>query len=307
MSHGFLALNNSNQVLVSSDTRNLHFVQKLTTFTTESSTDYYGGLRRITFRATCNTVPVPFFTCPTSDYYCVTSIKNMGGDQWDIELIRSGTSEIYPELYVFADPRGKTATDSHGMVVYRDDGTPAFDSRLTPLVVSGGVQVGHPSNPRPTFPYNLSARYCESLGSASGGHFEPTEYLTFSVPITPSKPMFLYSSLAQAQREAHYHDSEQDCLGFDAYGACAGYGTEENWDSYYWCFYRGGIKPVGNSILAGWIAVHWGCNWTYSKDTSLGGIGIGGDGGSGGSWPYSNETLNLTGTAVIIADASRYD
>lgn len=307
MSHGFVALNDSNQVLVSSDTRNLHFIQKLTSPTIDNASDYYGGVRRFRYRATCSVTPVPFFTCPTADFYGITGVRNVGGDQWDIEMLRSGTSETYPEMYIFADPRGKTSTENYGMLVYRDDGTPSFDSRLRPLSVAGGIAVSHPYNPRPNFPYGLSSDNCGSMGGASGGFFAPTEYNTYSITITPSKPMYSYASLAQAERQASFSRSESDCIGFDAYGGCIGYGTSKNWNSTYWCFYRGGIQPQGNSILAGWIACYYGCNWTYSKDTSLAGIGTGGDGGSGGSWPYSNETINLSSTSVIIGDASRYD
>ena len=158
MSQGFIAYNNSNQILVSSDLRNLHFIAKLTSPTLADQTDYYGGLRRLTYSVSCSVTPVPFFTCPTGDFYGITGIKSNGSGSWDIEIIRSGTSSTYPEVYVFADPRGSTATDSHGMIVYRDDGTPAFDSRLRPLAVTGGVSVSHPSNPKPSYPYGLDRK-----------------------------------------------------------------------------------------------------------------------------------------------------
>ena len=306
MSQGFLALNNANQVLVSSDTRNLHFIGKYTSPTVDSSTDYYGGMRRFRYRVTCNVTPVPFFTAPYGYFYGITGIRNVGGDQWDVEMLRSGTGDTYPELYVFADPRGKTGTDSHGMLVYRDDGTTAFDSRLRPLVVTGGLAVSHPSNPRPSFPYGLSSDNCNSMGADAGGFFAPTEYNSYSVSV-PSKPMYSYSSLAQAEREASFSRSSKDCLGFDAYGGCIGYGTEEHWNSWYWCFYRGGISQESGTLKAGWIACYFGCHWSYSKDSSFVGIGVGGDGGSSGAWPYSNETINLASTSVIIGDASKYD
>lgn len=311
MSHGFLAVNNNNQVLVSSDTRNLHFLEKLNSPTITNSTDYYGGLREFKYTISCAVTPVPFFTMPTGDYYGITGIRSPSPGTWEIEMIKSGTNNTFPDVYVFADPRASTATDTHGMVVYRDDGTPAFDSRLRPLVVTSGAAVTHPSNPRPSFPYSLSSDYCNSAGSSAGGHFAPDQFKRYLVPITSSKPMFHYSSLAQAQRQANYRRTRRECIGFNAYGACVGYGTEEVWESRYWCFYRGGIRR-GSTISdtyvdAGWIAVYWGCNWVYSKDKELFGIDIGGKGGEGGSWPYTNETINLSSTSVIIADATRYD
>jgi hypothetical protein len=59
------------------------------------------------------------------------------------------------------------------------------------------------------------------------------------------------------------------------------------------------------SLKAGWIVVEKGCNWTYYKDSEF--LGIGGDSGTGGNWPYSNETINLAANTVIVADGARYD
>lgn len=308
MTHGFLAVNNNNQVLVSSDTRTLHFVTKLSSpFSVDYSTNYYGGIRIARYRVTCSQYPVPFFTMPTADFHGITRITNNNNGTWDIEMIRSGTSDtVSPEVYVFADARAGNPTDRFGMQVFRDDGTPSFDSRLRPLAITGGLAVVHPSNPRPTFPYGLNARNCGSNLETTGGFFAPTAFNSYAVSGQPTKPMFFYSSLAQAEREAHYHDSDSDCLGSDKFGVCLTE-TTYDWNSWYWCFYRGGIRWTGSEIRAGWIAVEFGCNYTYNEDDSLIGIGIGGDSGGGGSWPYSNETINLAASTVIIADASRYD
>ena len=160
MSYGFEAKNNNNQVLVSSETRNLHFVEKLTgpRNTTVSISDLdagiiygsniNGGIRRWRYTTYCSVTPVPFFTMPTNDFYGILRIVNKGSNRWDIEIFRSGTSNTVPELYIFADPRAAYSTNTHGMVVYRDDGTPSFDSRVRPLVVNSAVTLTHPSNPR---------------------------------------------------------------------------------------------------------------------------------------------------------------
>jgi hypothetical protein len=304
MSQGFVALNNANQVLVSSDTRNLHFVQKISgPDEVVYSSDNYGGMRRWRYRATCSVTPLPFITFPTSDYYAVSRITNEGGGQWDIEVIRSGTDSSYPEMYIFSDPRASTATDSHGMIVYRDDGSPSFDSRLRPLAITGGLAITHPSNPKPSFPYGLSARYCQS---DAGGVFAPDQYNSYTLSNQPSKPMFFFASLAQAEREGTYTDRQVDCLGSDKLGICITR-TVYNWRSTYWAFYRGGVSFSGSTLNAGWIVVQFGCNYSYSQDDSLIGIGIGGSSGGGGSWAYSNETLNLSSASVIAGDASRYD
>ena len=310
MSYGFLAVNGNNQVLVSSDTRNLHFVGRYATPTQIiKNTNYYGGIRGLKYQVTCSVYPVPFFTMPTSDFYGLTRVSSAGPNLWDIEIFKSGDNDIYPELYIFADPRASTATDQFGMIVYRDDGTPSFDSRLRPLAIAGGLSVTQPSNPKPTFPYGLDPRYCGAPESSTGPFFAPNQFNTYLVNNIPAtKPMFFYASLAQAEREAKYSDSDDDCLGSDKFGVCITR-TTYDWDSSYWAFYRGAIRYVAGSnvIDAGWMVVTFGCNWSYRQDDSILGIGAGGSDVTGGVWPYSNETLNLAPSPIIFADASRYD
>jgi len=251
MSYGFLALNDNNQVLVSSDTRNLHFIQKLTgPVETLYSTDDYGGIRQWRYRATCAAIPLPFFTMPTADSYGVARIveTSPGSGVWDIEILRSGTSGTYPELYIFAEPKATSSADTYGMVVYADDGvTPSFDSRLKPLVVNGGIFVSQTAAVRYSgVPYGLSSDYCSTGSASSGGIFTPEGVNTYSFPniSDAAKPIYSYNSLAQAQRQHPFGRSNQECIGIGAYGGCIGYGTEETWNSYYWCFYRGGIKKT---------------------------------------------------------------
>jgi hypothetical protein len=325
MSYGFLAVNQNNQVLVSTDTRNLHFIQKLTgprnynvsaTDTDAgiiSSTDYFGGVRHWRYTATCSVTPVPFFSTPTADYYGIARVTNVSGNRWDIEVIRSGTSTTVPELYIFADPRASTATDTYGMKVFLNDGTAAFDSRLGPLAITGGTTVSHPLNPRDSISSaGLSTNYCETGNDVRSSIFIPENSNTFSTPTsTMAKPIVFYASLAQAQREVTVSRNEERCTGIDAYGNCAGAVEREFWQSWYWAFYRGGISISQYSgttyVTAGWIPVTTGCHWSYASNEGFFGIGQGSGSSSDGVWPYTNETLNLADRAVILADGSRYD
>ena len=257
MSYGFLAINDNNQVLVSSDTRNLHFIQKLsgprndTISTTDTdagiiyTTDYFGGVRHWRYTATCASTPVPFFTMPTTDYYGVVRVQNKGNNRWDIEVIRSGTSTTVPELYIFADPRASTSSETHGMIVYLDDGTAAFDSRLKPLAVTGGKSLTHPANPKDSYPGGGSyiGRDCNASIDTRSSIFAPTNYNEYAINTdSMTKPMYFYASLAQAERESVYSDSTEECVGVVVYGNCVGYQSNQNWTSHYWAFYRGGIS-----------------------------------------------------------------
>lgn len=305
MSWGFNAVNNSGQVLISSETRNLHFVGKAALYTTLAAANGYGGIRHWAYRIQSAVTPMPFFSMPTQDYYGITAIRNVGGQTWEIEVLRSGTSDVAPEVFVFADPRAITrrGTD-YGMMVLMDDGTPAFDSRLGPLVISGGASVYPPSNPRIAGPSGLYAEECRSDASYS---LAPDNVNNFSLSVSASKPIYFFPSIAQAQREHTIYRNRRECTGFNCYGACCGYGEEEQWRSTYWAFYRSGIRHSGSSLSCGWITVSYGCNWDYRRSNSIVGIGIGGGSGVGGVWPYSNETLNLSPVSIIVSNGARYD
>lgn len=305
MTHGFIATNQNNEVLISSDTRNLHLLGKLTSPTVSNSSSAYGAYVELTYTIDSIVTPVPFFTMPTSDYYGIAGIKNTTGNTWEIRVIRSGSSASYPEVYVFADPRAIASTEEYGMQVFRDDGSVAFDSRRRPLAVTGGTAVVHTSNPRSSIP-GLSARYCSS-GAGHGGFTPNSENGPYSSPTMPTKPMFHYSSLAQAERQASYYDYDEECTGISYGGGCIGYGTTDEFWSHYWAFYRGGIRQSGSNLYAGWIVVGGGCWWSTYSDSDFIGIDTGGGGGNGGQSPYSNETINLNSAAVIVGDASRYD
>lgn len=318
MSHGFIAYNNVNQVLVSSETRNLHFLGKATYSSTDKSDDNYGGTRIYTFTIECSTFPVPFFTNPTGQYMAISRIYNPSGNTWNIEVIRSGTGTTKPEVYVFADPRAGTPSGSFGMVVYRDDQSVSFDSRLRPLAITGGLTVTHASNPR-TFPSSgLAAKDCASDDATCGSYFAPDASNITTIDYIPAKPMFFYPSLAQAERENVWTTSEEDCLGSDKLNVCISKDYYQ-WASRYWAFYRGGISYASHKgstqadIFAGWITVDHGCNHYYNHSSSLFSvfdilaIPIGSSSWSGGKWPYSNKTINTSAATVIIGDAARYD
>jgi len=305
MSYGFLATNNNDEVLISSDTRNLHFLGKYSSPSVTNSSSSFGGFRELTYTITSTVTPVPFFDMPTADYYGIIGIKNTTGNTWEIKLIRSGVGSVYPSLYVFVDARGVVATDDYGLIVYMDEGTPAFDSRRNPLVVTGGTAVAHPSNPLTTSISGLADSQCGS-GITHSELTPDNESVAYSAGTLPTNPIYHYSSLAQAEREASFSGYDEDCLGLNVYGGCIGYGTVDSWVSTYWGFYRGGIRRDGTSIRAGWIAVLGGCYWSSWSDSDLIGIDVGGGSSAGGTFPYSNETINLASTAVIVADGDRH-
>lgn len=304
MSNGFLTVNGNSQILISSDTKNLHFVGVYTYPTSYIKNETgYGGINIVNYRVNCLVTPVPFFTMPnTSCFYAIGRITQVTASTWDIEVVKSGTNADYPELYVFSDPAGATVSGSYGMAVYKDDGSVSFDSRLSPLAITHSLNIAQPAPPRTAIPYNtLDSTTCNSEGGASTTAFVPTNYntYTFTTPL-PAKPMFFFASLAQAtSTTSAYHNYDTNYIFYREY---------EEWWSTYWAFYRGAVKVNSStSILAGWVGINHGCNWDYHRSNSLLGVPVKSDNPNGGQPPYNDDTINLSSTSFLVGDASRYD
>ena len=101
MSYGFLALNDDNDVLISSDTKNLHFAGKATAPSTPLNTfTNHGGFVELVYTIVLPnrvSIPVPFFTMPDpTKFFSIAGVKgaNSGtsAKTWSITILRSGGS-----------------------------------------------------------------------------------------------------------------------------------------------------------------------------------------------------------------------
>jgi len=308
MSFGLTARNDANEVIISSELKNLHFIQKLTSPSSSASqTTGFGGRWIHTYTVTnCPTIPVPFFHMGANNEVGITSVKDQGNSTWDIEVL---TDNNTPTLYVFADATAVQSDQGHGMIVYNADGSAAFDSRARPLAINNTITTAAPSSPISSFsPGGLDGKYCASNGNSThSSGFTPDTYNNYGAAL-PSKPMFFYFSLAQCEREATYTASEEECDGVDAYGNCAGAKRNYFWSSTYWAFYRATLSyPDAANVRVQYTTYDFDCHWYQQTDGSFVGIGTGGSSSSDGAWPYSNETLNVASNIVIIGDAARYD
>ena len=329
MAHGFIAYNANNQMLASSETRNLHFVGKATFTRTLASRSNYGGMSIWSYRINCKVTPVPFFSLPGEGHGAIAAIRQAAAGVWDIEVIRAGAFSARPDVYVFSDPRGITSGigTSFGMQILHNDGTPSFDSRLGPLAVTGGALVAQPASPiNPAWrivPYydsiigtqdynyqdsagtQINVSYGTSLwadeGTGDASHLlSPTHYSSYPVSVGAgnSKPIFYYPSLAQSIRVV---------------SGIYKIGQTYRCNSNYWVLYRGGISLSGNTLKAGWISAIVGSYWKAARKDSGTTFGSGVDAssivsaGAGGVPPYFNESLNLQSAAVIIGNGAWYD
>jgi hypothetical protein len=306
MSYGLEVTNGSGQVLISSEFKNLHFVQKSTTpdYVDINSNGLFGGAKVMRYRVSVNETPVPFFHVPVGSSCAVTAVRSVSAGVWDIEVLTDG---VNPEIYVFATTAVVASGDTHGVQVFNSSNEVTFDSRSAPLLVTGLLSIGQPSQPSSSYSSSgLSSDSCSTGVSTYSNSFIPNNTTSYSTPL-PTKPIFFFSSNAQAEREIHVSTSETVCDGVSIKGNCVGFERDYYYDSYYWAFYRNVISWSSGSVGSTWCVANWGCHWTYEKDSTSFGIGTGGSSISGGSWPYSNETINTFNNTVLVGDASYYD
>jgi len=338
MSYGFLALNDDNDVLISSDTKNLHFAGKATKPNTAAfSFTNHGQHQELHYSITFpnrTSIPVPFFTIPHGmvGIAGVTGVNSGSSSKtWTIKIIKSGliqstggNNDFMPEVYVFTDPTAIPTSGTHGFQVFNSDGSVSFDSRLRPLTVTHIGSALQPANPlSSSSAVTLSGNECADINNNA---FTPTQYNIASFgaandddwPRTGGgtegafTPMYHYNALPQVQREISFAVTSSNCTGIGIYGECIGYSESTTSQSTYWCFYRGGIghhhRSNGNKMRAGWIPCQSGCHWsTTTNALFLALVGPGYSTSTGGGWPYTDETINLTAQNVLVANHSFYD
>lgn len=338
MSYGFLSTNENGEVLISSDTKNLHFAGKIlgVNATVTGGLPKHGGFVEFSYAITLagSAIPVPFFTMPrTQERYGIAGVSSVASGSnkvWTIKIIRTGWHpqasqtnghNYAPDVFVFVDPTALTATGSHGMQVFSSDGTVSFDSRLTPLSIIGAAVVTPPTNALDSSSIStMSAIECGDMTSQS--NFTPvtngseTFIGNAGDGLGAGRRIYHYSSMAQRQHQVAFTYQAQSCTGLDLYGWCLGYATSANDVSTYWAFYRAGIgelgywpeaNPVGWRLSSGWIPCAAGCHWTSLTDADFFGIDVGGGSSAGGAWPYTNEAINLGSGTVLIADGRNYE
>lgn len=315
---GFLATNGSNQVLISSKTKNLHFLGKATYYSTLQSTNGYGGIRRWTFRITAIGIPVPFFSMPTTDKYAIVRMTLVGSNLWEIEILRSGTSDTMPEVYVFTEVTSEMKpVGSWGMQVLNETSGISYDSRLKPLIVKGGISVLPPYDPMNALPFGqLAQRSCATDGAGAFISDKNTNTVAYNTNLT--KPIYSYQSISQTMRQVVRTDQEYNCWPFGYTDIwpfprfCIGVEEYHYWESTYWAFWRAGISGqqsgAHTSINCGWIAVDYGCHrYEHSDSNVLGIVSFGGNSSVSGNWPFTNLTINYNSVPIILADAKYYD
>jgi hypothetical protein len=350
--YGFSARNDNGQVLVHQDMQVLHFYERLPTpYISPLHPDSNGLYETYWFFSTAPTVPVPFFTIPGRNQVVgVTRILGVPGS-WQIEVVHSTLSSpgMDPpylnrgqvEMYIFCGLADRASTETHGMVVYKADGvTRAFDSRFLPLVVVGGYNVAPPSTPFTNTinpgggitPYDDERLSSDSYPGVNFNNpsnirsFASKERNSYQAPWlqTAAKPIYAYSALGQAEREATFNDHDEWPHG-SITTTCT-----------HWAFYRSAISVTDGALQCGWATARRGymgavrrievAGWGGVISSAFAGALInsllkasldsttkllrtpdGSDWSGYGFWPYANNSINTRPSPVIVSDGALYD
>ena len=228
----------------------------------------------------------------------------MAADTWEIEIIKSGSSDVKPEVYVFTEANGQIKPiNPWGMRVLNETSGVTYDSRLRPLIVRAGGSATQPYDPITSIPSPnaLDASECKTDASP---YLIPnaTTSSTVSGVLSLAKPIENYQSVSQTQKQFTITMVSK-----------TGFFVKQTYvrTSNYWVFCRGGISisPSGSTlnITNGWIAVDYSCNWTYKRESTFLGIGVRGNSRTGGTWPFENSSINMNPVSFIVSDGELYD
>jgi len=329
MSYGFLAVNNNNKTLITDTMENLHFAGKPTLQGNDSASENYGSFPeygevsgqatsfddldgRIIFTYTFTHSGTPIVFVKPTDYsrWHAVLTQSVSGTTWTIKVIASGTSTSNPPiLYCFVNAENSTgSTEDYGMIVYQSNGDRAFDSRYSPLAVTGGGTITPPSDP------TNSAGTPTQTGAHNGTSIHPWNYATLdhdfrstnrynsqSITGTYTNLMFSAPSIAQAVYERTMLGYKLSRGGYPTFNKQHHYST-----AIWWVFYRNTFRIRNGNFDAGWTNLIAG--FAFSSNHEGGGwFGGGGGGTSTGVRPYNPKTINLTSNAFLIADATRYN
>ena len=268
-----------------------------------------------TFSITSTEPPLVFIKPTDLDRWHALIDQSNSGNLWTFQVLVSGDNNISPpELYCFVPPGAiAQSTENFGLLVQDASGNATFDSRIRPLaIVDGGTSIpptvpcngGTPTSTTTGLDYTVDA---DAIGldfdftSHNSGTFNSN---TLTTSVSRSNLMFAAPSLTQAvySRLKQAEASET----FESTGSVTGT-TEFMSTVLWWVLYRNAFRLSSSSTFdSGWNTWLSGINYTESAVTNVW-RGSGSTNTSVGEAPYTDQTINLTSNAYLMADASKYE
>jgi hypothetical protein len=316
MSYGLTVKNDLGLVLISDTVPTMHFVGQayLVSNTGTRYGDFYGysgpndgldGHNMFTYRINSSIAPKVFIRPRDySKFYAVTRLYSSGGSTWDIEVLMShGYNGEHPQIFCFAPSTAVgTSGENYGLVVKDSSGILTFDSRLSPLAITAGLDTYAPQCPCNSgcpgttsgHPWNYAALDWDFKSSSRYNSYE------FLAPTSFTDLMFSADSFAQSVQARQMNGYKRSSGG--AYGS-----DQEHWSTaLWWVMYRNTFRLSNGQVHSGWTNTASAYRFTSTYEDG-GWFGGGGGGWSTGTLPYPAKSIN-TGerSLVLIADATRY-
>ena len=336
MNLGISILNDSGQVLVSSDVIGLHFSGKAVYLglaqtpsgypypieLPEPGSKFQGavgtGHKIYTYRAPYAGAEQPLVFVKPPEYtqfFAVLTHRYVGG-YWYFDVIHGGTIDLHPDLYVFVSPNSAAASaETHGVQAALNDGTITFDSRKRPLAIIGGSSIKPPTVPMDGGAPSTDVYYntmdwhdCtvdNYLAEVDWDFNCANTYTRHQLPVgvTATNLMFAAPSLAQAAYQIRRHHAHCE-------GCCCWWISNKYFTAHmeYGVFYRNGFRITSSGHFdAGWIPLHY--RVYVSAERSSWAPWAGNDCADSMVTPFpfiANTVNNITANMYLLADSTRY-
>ena len=193
--------------------------------------------------------------------------------------------DALPIMHMFCTwTNGFFTGDSHGLAVYRADGSTAFNSAQNPLRIKTIMDASMPTQPAP---YSF---YLEPINVQANAHAACT------------RPMYHFPALAQAVQEFAIQGSNTVSSYFGLVS------NTQSWDYVFWAIYGGGFYGGNSSLNTKWC--YQGAGFFGSEQSSSSFlfdlIPTGSSSNGFGTPPFRYNSVNYTGIPVLVADAQDY-
>ena len=314
MSNGVIFRNDQNSAIISDYTSAMYFLGKANLVSTVAGSSLSNAAVSMGTTYTYNLgataeQPLAYVSCPVGRCAILRVYKS--GANYRLDLIAKGNVGT-PEVYVFGVKPAYTGSEKYGMRVVKADGTDAYDSRNGKRVNLKDIKPATFIADDSALPvaYNAIFRYkgypgYEQYSVRYGLDITSNNYETFTPCV---KPAIAVNTVAICNRSTPWN-YYVEVWSYDPF---YGYYLEGSQRVWYLesVVYRGGFSLVsGSQVSLCWVP-HVGSE-TYSYSTALSGGGAfgepGGNYGSGGTPPYANQSINLTGGTMSIIDGADYD
>jgi len=215
--------------------------------------------------------------------------------QYPLSYFSVGNGYLYPNweaiyntlpiVHMFSTwTNGYFYGDSHGLAVYRADGTTAFNSGQNPLRIKTMMDA---SMPQQAAPYDF---YLEPTNVQANAH----AYC--------ARPMYHFPSLAQSVQEYAVQGSNT----VSSYWGLVS--NTQTWSYVFWAIYGGGFYGSNSSLNTKWCYQGAGYFGTEQSSSSFlfDLIPTGSSSNGYGTPPFRYNSVNYTGIPVLVADAQDY-